>query len=974
MSGLSPALAAQLQEVIDRWSANQAQFSDWLAGTVGGGPNNDGRYPLTNAQGVEITVASPASILDMVEGPAAQAQVAKLAAQSAASAAAASASNTDAAKVLAEAAKTAAVAARNLAQTAQSNAANHEANARHWAELAEGKGGEINVMVATVTDLAQQVAADAVSAEANAESAAVSAGLAATFEPNNFDLKSDTIAANRVTGTLSLSNIPVLPSQIQVASSGGLAALTSPQQAQIGQGSIVTTTDGGRWVYKGTGSKTVEASYIMLADVTPDWNQIVNVPTTFLPSTHSHTHTDVNGFTWANLGSKPLTFAPSAHGHAWSEITGVPASFAPTAHTHDWSEVTGKPTIFASNIANVSGLQGALDARLTTGNPAASGSMTVSGSVPSVRFVETDQTAPSGGWQFNVNSGHLYLRKNTASPVDFSTQNIVITINGTTDVVSFANTPAVSGGNQIWHAGNDGAGSGLDADLVRGVTFSNSNQSSPVSAPDSLDKNGVSYVTGISLFGQVDGALYSQAYSSAWQHQIFGDYRTGSMAIRGKNAGSWQTWRTVWDSGNDGVGSGLDADYVRGLIPNTAHSTNTLVQRDASGQFAVQGIDFNMQLGNNLDGAPYYGIGKSTLTSLSGGVNNAIQAMGYYGLRLRSATATIDLHTSGRIIAAMGGKDFRIDGPIAALGGIIDYSRDDSVLRPSRVLIPDGGTSVGNPTLTTGAIKIRLPAAMNNSNTMMTFTVVVFEYSTGMTKRFHLAGYNYNNGWINVTARQDGDAQSSSYMVRYGHDGVSNCMWIGETGTQWSYPQVHIMDVTLGYSGYSNAIASGWSVGFVTAFDTVTGSRSAAVSWTSNNDGAGSSLDADLLDGLQAASFLRSNASNPSVPITSTAASGLKFWDGNDAYSIRMSDVGNVTFGGRVSGDTASDYNMYFRMTGTARGFVFQNSTTNVAGIDGYGNGRFTGDVFAKGTRVPVTTYSQTAPSGGVDGDVHIIW
>ncbi len=51
---------------------------------------------------------------------------------------------------------------------------------------------------------------------------------------------------------------------------------------------------------------------------------------------------------------------------------------------------------------------------------------------------------------------------------------------------------------------------------------------------------------------------------------------------------------------------------------------------------------------------------------------------------------------------------------------------------------------------------------------------------------------------------------------------------------------------------------------------------------------------------------------------------------------------------GRVTGDTNSDYNMYFRMTaGTNRGFVFQNSTTNVGGIDGGGHARFTGNVTA---------------------------
>jgi len=74
---------------------------------------------------------------------------------------------------------------------------------------------------------------------------------------------------------------------------------------------------------------------------------------------------------------------------------------------------------------------------------------------------------------------------------------------------------------------------------------------------------------------------------------------------------------------------------------------------------------------------------------------------------------------------------------------------------------------------------------------------------------------------------------------------------------------------------------------------------------------------------------------------------GLRFWN-DTAYSIYMSSTGNGTWGGRVAGETTSDYNMYFRMSnGTNRGFVFRNNTTNVAGIDASGNGRFIGDVVA---------------------------
>ena len=66
---------------------------------------------------------------------------------------------------------------------------------------------------------------------------------------------------------------------------------------------------------------------------------------------------------------------------------------------------------------------------------------------------------------------------------------------------------------------------------------------------NSLTTNGIVY-TSTDLLGQGDGALYQQYYSDKWIHQIFGDYRTGQIALRGKNNGTWQAWRTVLDSAN----------------------------------------------------------------------------------------------------------------------------------------------------------------------------------------------------------------------------------------------------------------------------------------------------------------------------------------------------------------------------------------------------------------------------------------
>lgn len=80
------------------------------------------------------------------------------------------------------------------------------------------------------------------------------------------------------------------------------------------------------------------------------------------------------------------------------------------------------------------------------------------------------------------------------------------------------------------------------------------NTSSVNMGQDTSTSNGIGYVndySGTKLTENVaDGALYRQAYSDAWVHEIYGDYRTGQIAVRGKNNGTWQSWRTILDSNN----------------------------------------------------------------------------------------------------------------------------------------------------------------------------------------------------------------------------------------------------------------------------------------------------------------------------------------------------------------------------------------------------------------------------------------
>ena len=113
---------------------------------------------------------------------------------------------------------------------------------------------------------------------------------------------------------------------------------------------------------------------------------------------------------------------------------------------------------------------------------------------------------------------------------------------GITDINSYAPTLTGGGASGTWGINVTGS-----AGSVSGLTLNSS--SAPI-APDSVTQNQLGYANSVSLFGQTDGGLHSSAYSSSWIHQIFGDFRTGQIAVRGKNNGVWQGWRTVLDSGN----------------------------------------------------------------------------------------------------------------------------------------------------------------------------------------------------------------------------------------------------------------------------------------------------------------------------------------------------------------------------------------------------------------------------------------
>ena len=145
----------------------------------------------------------------------------------------------------------------------------------------------------------------------------------------------------------------------------------------------------------------------------------------------------------------------------------------------------------------------------------------------------------------------------------------------------------------VWHNGNDGSGSGLDADYLDGIqganyarsdqgdtiagayTFNTSTNEKIILAGSSTPYIRFQEGTTNKAYIQWDSAGYLQFVNSE-----SGEYLRIKSGNNGLTFTADGTERTVWHSGNDGSGSGLDADTLDGvqagsfLRSDTADQTN----------------------------------------------------------------------------------------------------------------------------------------------------------------------------------------------------------------------------------------------------------------------------------------------------------------------------------------------------------------------------------------------------------------
>ena len=148
----------------------------------------------------------------------------------------------------------------------------------------------------------------------------------------------------------------------------------------------------------------------------------------------------------------------------------------------------------------------------------------------------------------------------------------------------------------------------------------------------------------------------------------------------------------------------------------------------------------------------------------------------------------------------------------------------------TRIQNPGGGVYTTTTEVISGAIAVQFPVSMIDS--MMRLTIKVYEYTTGESFECVICGYMYANNstgntWsYSPTAYIIGNPNTDrGFNIRYGYNSSIDkaVVYIGELNSAWSYPQVYVTDVQIGFGGFSSSWLTGWQIGFeATAFENVT--------------------------------------------------------------------------------------------------------------------------------------------------------
>ena len=365
-----------------------------------------------------------------------------------------------------------------------------------------------------------------------------------------------TAANGTVNGTLKVGAIPVTNSSTGVLKIDGNLIVTG--------GITMYATDG---VASGLMEQILvdgttigkKADGTLYAINTGNVRSIIMGSTTYTPN-DSGAVTLPEKVTWANIEGKPSTFAPSSHTHTISQITNLQTTLdgkAAASHTHSYLPLSGGTM---------------------------TGTIKYGGANYEIIRTGGDDTGWRGGLKYSWSSNttialwgkHINSQFVWHAGTDFSSNDVDGTTTRTYDFqVGRANgiLEALIGGNKIWHAGNDGSGSGLDADTLDGyhasglIKFYLSPMTSdaPADSAKSWFTNTMPSASGAIVYN-VPGSektIIAGKSSGAYGHMLQLNYDDNYLRVLRYYNGSWKS--TDWEKISAGYAdSSGNADTLDG--------------------------------------------------------------------------------------------------------------------------------------------------------------------------------------------------------------------------------------------------------------------------------------------------------------------------------------------------------------------------------------------------------------------------
>lgn len=304
------------------------------------------------------------------------------------------------------------------------------------------------------------------------------------------------------------------------------------------------------------------------------------------PATTSPTNVPTDAIRWNSASA----YWEKYNGSSWSALTALyaisisgnalTATTAASANSVTWSNVSGKPTTWVG-LAGVDSVTADPNNRLGTG------------------FYQQSSTQTANGWPAVWTWGHL-LSVTHSTLGNYFAMQFAADFYSNSLYYRSTNNSGVTAWSKVWMSTNDGSGSGLDADLLDGYNAAQSGANVILKTNASGDllldgwvrvgntqgfynsvsqqvwfidttnlgvRSGDASVVSIVLqnsAGTQRGRIYADSSSNQGFLNTGGSWRFVVPNTLGTSLLRDNTY-AIWDSGNDGSGSGLDADLLDGV-------------------------------------------------------------------------------------------------------------------------------------------------------------------------------------------------------------------------------------------------------------------------------------------------------------------------------------------------------------------------------------------------------------------------